>query len=217
MKPLKLTIGTFVCLVLAFWAIGCADPLALHKAAGRGDLDDIKSLVKDGYDVNAPDEKRFGWTPLIYAVMSGNLAVVKVLLEAGADVNGREANGQTALFSAIRDYEGYPDRLEILRALIDAGAEIDARSGAEWTPLMDAASGGNLKAMRILIARGADLNAQNKYGRTPVMVTIMNDEPEALQLLLAKGANRNLRDNYGKSACFFHDHGRTGGPCPLYR
>lgn len=214
---MKTVFATAAFIALSSFAMSCADRLALHKAAERGNVEKVKSLIAAGYDVDIPNPEEFGWTPLIYAVTSDNPNVVAAILAGGADVNARDDSGQTALFSAIFQSEERPAKIEMLHMLIEAGADIDARSDAQWTPLLDATGGGNHKAMRILIARGADVNAQNKYGRTPLMVAVMNNKPEAIRILLASGANRNLRDTYGNTACYFHDPRRTGGPCPLYR
>src|SRR5207247_6043837 len=66
---------------------------------------------------------REGWTPLMNAVHKGRFAVVRILVEAGADVNAKSADGVTALMLAT----GEP-QTDIVRALLDAGA--DASPGA---------------------------------------------------------------------------------------
>src|SRR5262249_23064909 len=64
------------------------------------------------------------------AVMQGNSARVRALLQQKADVNAAQADGATALHWAV-----YRDDLEIVRLLISAGAKVDAANREGITPL----------------------------------------------------------------------------------
>ena len=59
----------------------------------------------------------FGYTALIYAARVGPLEVVRLLVEAGADVNAQDSNGNTALSIALQR-----DRSEIAEYLRENGA-----------------------------------------------------------------------------------------------
>lgn len=61
----------------------------LHFAANEGDIDKVKELIRDGYDVNAFDED-LSLTPLHYAAKGEHLEIVEYLLSVGADVNAHE-------------------------------------------------------------------------------------------------------------------------------
>ena len=69
-----------------------------------------------------------GSTPLMYAVLYGDAASVRLLLDRGADPNTRNDAGATALMWAVGD-------LETTRLLLDRGADVNARSGDGRTPL----------------------------------------------------------------------------------
>ena len=56
----------------------------LHRAAAEGDLENIKLLVEEGYDVNDVDE--YGWPVIHAAVTTGNFDCCAWLIEAGADL-----------------------------------------------------------------------------------------------------------------------------------
>jgi ankyrin repeat protein len=89
----------------------------LHYAAWRGDLEEVTRLVAGGADVNWRDS--IGESALFGASSWGNVAVVRFLLNAGADCNLSENSlGYTPLHWAASH-----GNLETLKALIDAGAD----------------------------------------------------------------------------------------------
>jgi ankyrin repeat protein len=90
----------------------------LHFAAEKGELDEVKKLVENGYDINAFDDS-ISFTPLHFAAMNGHIDVVKYLLSVGADVNANEEEkiGDTPL-GAVAASCSY----EIAEILVKAGA-----------------------------------------------------------------------------------------------
>ena len=90
----------------------------LHFAAQDGDIEEVKRLLKEGYQPNLFDE--LGKTPLHYAAMSGHLDVMNVLLAAGADVNAHDESviGDTVLGDVASNCS-----FEVAKTLIDAGAD----------------------------------------------------------------------------------------------
>jgi ankyrin repeat protein len=90
----------------------------LHDAAREGDLDSVRELLGRGYPVNAFDF--LGKTPLHYAVLAEQFAVVDALLRAGADVNAHDERtiGDTPLGEAASTCS-----LRMARLLVEAGAD----------------------------------------------------------------------------------------------
>lgn len=72
----------------------------LHKAVQDEKIEDVKSLLSAGADVNVPDS--FKRTPLLWAAIRGNTEIMRVLLEAKADVDIKCCYGLTALHDAAR-------------------------------------------------------------------------------------------------------------------
>ena len=75
----------------------------LHDAAIKGDVSEIKALLKGGSDANERD--RLGMTPLFYAAIKGDAAGVEALAAGGADVNARDKIGKAPLdWAAFRGH-----------------------------------------------------------------------------------------------------------------
>lgn len=100
----------------------------LHKAAYRGDLSVVRSILKEGGD---PDERdSFGGTALHAAMFQSDLEVVKALVQAGLDVNAQgRSNGYTPLHDAV-----WAGNLDAARYLVDQGARTDLRGCDGLTP-----------------------------------------------------------------------------------
>ena len=100
---------------LFFLLSGCGP--ALFQAAGKGDINAVRTLLDQGVDVN---ETFYGFTPLMSAVESGRIEVVRMLLDRGADVNAIIPAGTTSLnLAALRGH------LDIAKLLMERGADID--------------------------------------------------------------------------------------------
>lgn len=89
---------------------------SLHQAAAAGDIENIKSLISGGADVNAKDDT--GSTPLHYAVILANRDVIELLIAGGADVNIKDDQGRTALWWAKEQ-----DSAELTDLLLKHGAK----------------------------------------------------------------------------------------------
>ncbi|KAF2300339.1 hypothetical protein GH714_012156 [Hevea brasiliensis] len=93
----------------------------LHIGARKGDLKEVKRLLDEGMDVNAPawGPKSKGVTPLHLAAEGGHLEVMDELLERGADIDARTwgACGWTPLHSAAKER-----KKEAVKFLIENGA-----------------------------------------------------------------------------------------------
>jgi ankyrin repeat protein len=116
-------------------------------------------------NVKARDKK--GETALMHAAENGDLAAVKSLIAAGADVNAKSKGGGTALMFAA--YAGHAD---IVKALLQAGADVKAEDKHGMRALMFAAQAGKSDCVSALIAAGAGVNDKNKDGETALVKAI---------------------------------------------
>jgi ankyrin repeat protein len=115
--------------------------------------------------------------------------VVKMLLDAGADINARGWDGETALFS-LED--------EAVRELLRHHIDIEARNNYGETALVETVS----EAIAdLLVKAGANVNAQDKDGRTALFKSAQNNYVAKLRVLVkAPGIQLDRRDRQGSTA-----------------
>lgn len=101
---------------------------ALFDAICRGDRAQLDALLARGDDVNIYDNSN-GETPLITAIKHNRIDMVQALLEAGADTEKRDGDGNTALLTIAESNGINIDAdSEIVTLLIAAGADLDAQN-----------------------------------------------------------------------------------------
>lgn len=136
---------------------------ALMNAVNNNDSSKVKDLIAQGVNINEADAS--GDSPLIMAAYKGYTEIVRLLLEAGADVTvvdpGMKA---TALHAAA-----YAGRTEAAKLLIEYGIDIDKQGPNNgYTALHDAVWQNNIDTARVIIDGGANLNIKSHSGQTPL-------------------------------------------------
>jgi uncharacterized protein len=124
------------------------------------------------------------------AVMKGDKAALRALLQQKADVNAPQADGATALHWAV-----YRDDLDAVDLLIRAGASVDAANRNRVTPTAMASMYGNAAIIDRLLKAGADAKQRGPNGETLLMYAARNGRADAIKLLVAAGADVNAREN----------------------
>lgn len=126
---------------------------------------------------------------LIDAARIGNIDRIALLLDRGAAIDERLADGSTALHFAAQ--QGLAAVAEVL---IAAGADVDARTRYGVTPLALAVGNGDAAVVGLLLEAGADVNLPSRENQTPLMSAALNGRPAALALLLEHGAAVDAAD-----------------------
>ena len=189
----------------------------LHGAAATTrDPAVISVLLEAGADLGAGDDMH-GPTALHSAARSGNVEVVRALLQAGADPNAWQMSFATDYgwgWTPLHLAAGSNADPDVVRALIEAGADIDAPSGESYrqgnSPLHYAAENPNPAVATVLLDAGADVNARSARGRTPLhMAAAGASDPAVIELLVEAGADVNALDAAGRAplhTAAYHNH-----------
>ncbi len=201
----------------------------LHIAAYEGNADAVKLLLHHRADYTLREMR--DRIPLYLATNWGHdLETVKLLVNAGSDVNDKNNRDEIVLVSTL-----YYGREEIINYLIDKGATIPddertlsrilyitASNGLEkpfsiaknkmekkeikwWTdiPMQACARGGSLPIGKGLMAKGVPINEQNRYGVQPIHIAAENGRIEFVKFLLSKGIPLDIPSLTGKTALHF--------------
>lgn len=136
-----------------------------------------------------------GCTPLGLAAFKGDIARIKALLGKGADINGQDMAGRTALHLAVLN-----ERVDVVRTLLEAGAEVDItdqRFG--FRPLHLSARKGNAGVSELLVRYGADLDAQSLRGKTALHLAVINGHLAVVTILLKYLARVDICDSNNRT------------------
>jgi N-acyl-D-amino-acid deacylase len=130
---------------------------------------------------------------LATAIKNADAQAVRKLLDGGADVNARDAEGNTPVILA--SFYAGP---ECVKLLIDQGADVNAANKAGATPLIRAAT--SHEKTRLLVAAGADVRVRTALGNTPLILAARRaGNSRTVRLLLERGASATGRNDAGIS------------------
>ena len=122
------------------------------------------------------------------AVSGGNLKIVKLLINAGVDVNLVSGDSKTAVM--IASSEGY---IEVVKVLVGNGADVNLVPGHnQFSPLLYASWNGYVNTVKFPIKAGADVNfTRDEDHSTALLMATSNDHVNIVKVLVESGANVN--------------------------
>lgn len=129
------------------------------------------------------------------AVLQGDVATVKSLLDRGADINEKDVYGKTALMKAAEKGD-----IDTVKTLLDRGADANIKTDQGGTALLAAAYGGHAAVIQALLENGAKVNAKDIFGTTPLMAAARYGQNETVKLLLDNGADATIKNKGGATA-----------------
>lgn len=158
---------------------------------------DVQDWLITSQTLNASDGS--GNSPLHYACEWKLDEAVSALIQKGANVNAVNANGESALFAAVK-----ADSPSTINILVENGIITDTRSSLTRdhlgnTPLHYAVKWNSLQAAQSVISLGFDVNSQNLSGKTALSDCCRSDKKQMAVLLIQNGANVNSTDVTGRS------------------
>ncbi len=125
----------------------------------------VSDLIVLGANFDWQNEYNHGMKPLHMAAWNGKVEIVRMLIDAGADVNAQDDEEDTKCTPL--HYAAFNGHEEIVRMLIDAGANLNVQNGSDSTPLHDAAQNEQVKVIKILIDAGARKDIKDEWGQIP--------------------------------------------------
>jgi ankyrin repeat protein len=174
-----------------------------------GSVDAVKMLLANGANPNArltsrvlkrvynPGDGKLdaGATPLMRAAKAGDVTLMRILLDAGADPGLAQKNGNSALLLAAAlgprggsdnnpDKGTFKDAIAAMTLLLDLGADINAANAAGDTAAHVAMASPAI--LQFLAQRGAMMNVKNKQGRTPLEAALRARDPNEKTIALLR-------------------------------
>lgn len=166
---------------------------ALQAAACRGELEVVRVLLEAGATANEIDIGHFH-SALLSACMidiDTNIAIVKLLVEHGADVNQKQKGPYPYPLHATSKFVTFSanDPNEIL---LEAGADPNLCGGLYGTAVQAAAAQGGEDSCRILLKNGANPNITGGFYNTPLQAAYRHGWFRVIGLLYNNGARNDL-------------------------
>ena len=153
--------------------------------------ENVKILLNNGIDVNYIGP--YGTTAIILA---RSIEIVKILIDAGANINMQDNNGNTILMNVSA--RGQSDILELL---LEHGANINIKDKYGRTAFTYAVSAGNDNIIKILLKNGYNINTQNNNdGNTALSIAVLSGNSSTVKLLLDYSADHSIKNKYGQTA-----------------
>lgn len=157
----------------------------LLHAAIFGHIKTAELLIKKGASLEGKDM----FSPLHAAAGRGNLEIVLLLINNGANVNSRDDRGETPLHHASREHA------ESVELLIKKGADVNVPDQGGATPLHNAVYADNMKIAELLVKAGADLKAEDEEeGRLTPLECAKSEEMKELLRSHADKINKELQE-----------------------
>ena len=188
-KAFFLTLLTVCLIVSAQPALGND----IHGAIEAGNVEGVKAILKtDPASINTTNPARFNELPIHAAARTGNLEIVRLLLDAETPVDAGDSDNSTALDVAAMMGHG-----PLVAFFIENGADINHRDRNGACPISFAVNSAKEDIARRLADAGADLSYCNGDGETLLHLSCSRRMPLFASYLLDHGIGVNVMSNHG--------------------
>lgn len=166
----------------------------LHWAAVQGRERVVELLLSfNDPPINELDDTKA--SPLILATLKGNLNVVKMLVEKGANINQRNWQGHSSIQYACS--KGW---IDIVEYLLVKGVDINVVDNRGDSSLHRLASLGRIEILELVLKYKPNLNSQNSEGNTPLHIACEDDEATTVLALVQHGADTEIMNKEKQTA-----------------
>mmetsp|Transcript_21898 Transcript_21898/g.28688 ORF Transcript_21898/g.28688 Transcript_21898/m.28688 type:complete len:434 (-) Transcript_21898:290-1591(-) len=165
----------------------------IYEACLKDDLKRVSEIFNSTFhfDLNVINETS-GQSPLHLAVQNGNMKLVKMLVQKGANTNLLNSNQATPLHLAC-----IVGKCEIVKFLVFNGADISIKSKYESTPLHWAAREGYLSIVQFLFQRGVSLEEEDVFGSRPVFWAAQGGHVDMMEYFSREGQSFKVLNRKG--------------------
>ena len=172
----------------------------LTEAIENDSVAKVKSLIKDGVDLNKPiligEEYELDdydeISPFFYAIRKyASLEMLELFLDNGVELKKTDSDGISALDMAIKF-----KRAEVIKFCIDNGFDLNTttrKSGI--TPTMLCACFSNLELMALILDNGGEINGTDKSGMSPKDYAKKLGQKKMIEFLDERGAKFSVYPN----------------------
>lgn len=179
----------------------------IHQAAFSGAKKCMEIILKFGEENGYNRQAHINFvnngkaSPLHMAVQSGDLEMIKMCLDNGAQLELMENGKCTALHFAAT--QGATEIVKLMISSYSGSSDIvNAVDGNQETLLHRASLFDHHELAEYLISVGADINSTDAEGRSPLLLATASGSWNIVNLLLSKGARVDIKDHLGRN--FFH-------------
>jgi ankyrin repeat protein/L-ascorbate metabolism protein UlaG (beta-lactamase superfamily) len=179
----------------AWLAVAAAGAGEIHDAVAAGDAARVTALLRGRPElVRAADANPTRDLPLHTAAVAGRVEIARLLLDAGAEVDGFDADESTPLHVAALNR-----RREMVDFLIERGADVNRRDRNGAYALSFAVSGRDSVVVRRVLEAGADLNYASAAGTRLMHLALSRGLWDLVDRLRARGEDINAADREGQT------------------
>lgn len=162
----------------------------LHRLASEGNETELIDVINNGIDINEEDDN--GLTALHHAAEGGHAKCVEILLQNGANVNGK-----VSPLHMVRD-------VKCAQLLLKAKATLNANDEHGNSPLQTAIRKGRQELVEFFLSVDADVQCTNAEGETPLHILCSSfmakpHDENLTRKLIEMGANVNAKESQGRS------------------
>eukprot|EP01135_Chromosphaera_perkinsii_P011818 Nk52_evm9s2506 gene=Nk52_evmTU9s2506 len=164
------------------------------------DVDTVREALLNFHpriNINLPDSD--GRTPIYYACVTGNLAVLQLLVGHGADIHSKNHGGLGMPLHTVAEH----GHVKCTRYLLSKGADVHRRDAHGNTALMCAARAGQIETFRVLMRAGADSKSNNNHNNTCLHLAVQSGCSECVRECLVAGCDPNALTHEGMSAIHY--------------